>query len=123
MALILIIDDDVQIRLLLKRILEQDGHEVMDISDGKEGLKIYRERPADLIITDIIMPEKDGLEIIQDFRQEFPDVKIIAISGGGQVGSDVYLNAARCFGAKYTFTKPIEREELLTSIQESLKKV
>jgi len=120
MPLILVIDDEVQIRALLREMLERAGYEVMDAPDGEEGIRLYRENPADLVITDIIMPKKEGLETIVDLRAEFPEVKIIAISGGGTIGPDSYLQIAEGFGAIRIFTKPFKMEELLAAIQELL---
>ena len=91
MALILIIDDDDQIRRVLRKTLERDGYDVADAPNGKEGIRLYRENPADLVITDIIMPEKEGIETIRELRRDFPEVKIIAISGGGRIGPDSYF--------------------------------
>lgn len=120
MALILIIDDDDQFRNMLRQILERDGQEVMDASNGDEGLRLYKERPADLIFTDIIMPKKEGLETIMDLKNERPDVKIVAISGGGRIGPENYLDLARSFGAFRTLTKPVEREVILETVREAL---
>jgi DNA-binding response OmpR family regulator len=120
MPLILVIDDDVQIRALLRQMLERAGYEVMDAPDGDEGIRLYRENPADLVITDIIMPKKEGLETIVDLRVEFPEVKIIAVSGGGTVGPGSYLQIAEGFGAIRVFTKPFQMKELLAAIQELL---
>lgn len=118
MARILIIDDDVQILDMLRQILKSEGYEVVEAADGREGIRLYREDPADLIITDIIMPEKEGIETIIEFKRDFPDVKIIAISGGGRIGPEEYLPMAEMLGAKRTFSKPVEREELLEAIRE-----
>ena len=120
MARILIIDDDEQILAMLRQTLEREGYEVVDASDGKEGLRRYRENPTDLIITDLIMPEKEGIETILELRRDFPDVKIIAISGGGRIDPGQYLSIAKSFGAQYTFAKPIERKELLKAVRELL---
>lgn len=120
MARILIIDDDVQTLNMLRQMLEREGYEVMDAPDGKEGLKRYRENPTDLIITDLIMPEKEGIETIRELRRDFPDIKIIAMSGGGRVVPGDYLHMARMLGAQHTFAKPIEREELLAAVRELL---
>ena len=118
MALILIIDDDDQIRRVLRKTLERDGYDVADAPNGKEGIRLYRENPADLVITDIIMPEKEGIETIMDLRREFPEVKIIAMSGGGRIGPEDYLNMAKGLGAQRTLTKPLERDELLKMVME-----
>jgi len=120
MALILIIDDETKIREVLRQILERAGYEVMEASDGREGINLYRERQADLIITDIVMPKKDGLETITDLRIEFPGSKIIAISGGGRLDPKPYLELAEGFGADRLLTKPFGHEELLEAVQDLL---
>ena len=120
MTHILIIDDDLQILDMLSQTLEREGYEVITASDGKEGLRLYRENPVDLIITDIIMPGKEGIETIMDLRREFPHVKIIAISGGGQIDAEQYLSMAQKLGAQRTFIKPFARTELLKAIMELL---
>jgi len=121
MALILIIDDEPQIRSMLKLMLERDGYEVAEAPDGIEGIKIYRQNPADLIITDLIMPNKDGIGTIIDLKKEFPDVKIIAMSGGGLNKPQGYLKGAKKLGAACTLTKPIDRNEMLKAIKDVLK--
>jgi YesN/AraC family two-component response regulator len=115
-ARILIIDDDDHILKALHQMLEIEGHKVIDASNGKEGLKLFRENGADLVITDILMPEKQGLEMIEELRRDFPHVKIIAMSGGGRVGPYDYLDMARKSGALLTLTKPFDREELLEAV-------
>ena len=123
MARILIIDDEAMIRDLLVNILEREGYDTATASGGKDGIKIYRENPTDLIITDLLMPEKDGLETIMDLRREFHDVKIIAMSGGGKVDPETYLQIARTMGAIETIAKPFDRKELLKTVQELLEQV
>jgi DNA-binding NtrC family response regulator len=120
MARILIIDDDEQMRLMLQQMLTRAGHRVDPAANGLEGLALYRSHPADLIITDLIMPEKEGLETIIEFRREFPLAKIIAISGGGRVGSMDFLPLARRLGAARTLAKPFEREQLVEAVEEVL---
>jgi len=120
MARILIIDDDSKVRGTYLRILEHAGYEVVVAADGKEGIKTFREEPPDLVITDIVMPEKEGLETIMELKRDFPDVKIIAISGGAFLEPKDYLEMAKLFGAMCTLAKPIEREELLETVQEYL---
>ena len=117
-GLILVIDDDDQFRGMLRETLEHAGYEVMDAPNGKEGIRVYRENPADLVITDIIMPEKEGIETIRELKREFPDVKIIAMSGGARNGPAGYLKMAKMLGAQRTLTKPLEREELLETVME-----
>ena len=121
MALILIIDDEPQIRSMLKLMLERDGYEVAQAPDGIEGIRIYRQNPADLIITDLIMPNKDGIGVIIDLKKEFPNVKIIAMSGGGLNKPEGYLKGAKKLGATCTLTKPIDRGEMLRAIKDVLK--
>jgi CheY-like chemotaxis protein len=121
MALILIIDDEPQIRSMLKLMLERDGYEVAEAPDGIEGIRTYRQNPADLIITDLIMPNKDGIGVIIDLKKEFPNVKIIAMSGGGLNKPEGYLKGAKKLGAACTLTKPIDRGEMLRAIKDVLK--
>ncbi|MBW1997483.1 MAG: response regulator [Deltaproteobacteria bacterium] len=120
MSHILVIEDDPKIRKVLRRLIERAGHDVEEASDGLEGLKSYRKKPADLVITDIIMPRKEGLETILDLRREFPEVKIIAISGGGRLSPLPYLEVAEGFGALRVFSKPFDLEELQGAILELL---
>ncbi len=121
MARILIIDDEPQIRSMLTLMLEREGYEVVEAPDGVEGIKVYRQNPADLIITDLIMPNKDGIGMIIDLKKEFPDVKIIAMSGGGLNKPDGYLKGAKKLGAACTLTKPIDREKMLEAVRDILK--
>jgi DNA-binding response OmpR family regulator len=116
MERILIIDDDVQILKMLRKMLEHEGYEVVDATDGNKGIRIYREDHTDLVITDIIMPEKEGIETIVDLRREFPEVKIIAMSGGGHGKAESYLHMAKVLGAMRTLSKPFGKEELLEAI-------
>jgi YesN/AraC family two-component response regulator len=120
MASILIIDDELQIRVMMRRILEKVGYEVYEASDGKEGIRLFRNKPTDLVITDIIMPEKEGLETILDLRHDFPKIKIIAISGGGKTGLPNFLPAAKKFGAIRTLPKPFGKDDLLKLVKEVL---
>ena len=121
MARILVIDDDEQILDMLYESLTREGYDVLRASNGEQGMRLYREEPVDLIITDLIMPEKEGIETIIELRQDFPDVKIIAISGGGRTGTKDYLHMAKIFGVQRTFTKPVAREQLLDAIRELIK--
>ena len=121
MAKILEVDDDEQVLDMLYESLTREGFDVQKASNGEQGLRIYRQEPVDLIITDILMPEKEGIETIIELRQDFPDVKIIAMSGGGRIGTKDYLHLAKIFGVQRTFTKPVAREQLLDAIKELLK--
>lgn len=120
MKKLLVVDDDATVREMLTVILEKEGYEVTAASDGKEAIRFFRRKPADLIITDILMPGQEGLKTIFDLRRDNPDVKIIAISGGGQYGLGNYLDAATALGANRAFAKPIERRELLKAVRELL---
>lgn len=120
MARILIIDDDDQLRHMLCQALEQAGYETVEARDGEEGLEHYRATPTDLIITDILMPGREGLETIMELRRADPGIKIIAISGGGQTGNMTFLEVARYLGAQRAFQKPFELRELLNAVREVL---
>ena len=120
MARILLIDDEDQVRATLKEIMEKKGYEVAEAADGSEGMKLYREKHADLVVTDMIMPNKEGMETIMELRAEFPEAKIIAISGGGWVSPEPYLEVAQGIGAIRAFTKPFDIEEFLAAIEEVL---
>jgi len=119
MRRILVMDDDETIRQALKSMLERAGYEVALAENGEEGLKLFREQPADLIITDIRMPGKDGWDAIAELKLEFPMAKIIAMSGGGRVGGPFsYLKVAERLGAERVFPKPLRRSVLLTAVEE-----
>nr|WP_320009817.1 response regulator [uncultured Desulfobulbus sp.] len=117
---ILVIDDDDQMRVLLRQVMEWAGYEVMEAEDGREGMQLQRSDPADLVITDLIMPEQEGLETIGQLRREFPETKVIAISGGGRIGPEAYLPAAQELGADKVFSKPFDVRELAGAVKELL---
>jgi len=120
MARILVIDDDAQVRGAVRRILERAGHTVEDVGNGDAGLRAHRERPADLIITDIFMPERDGIETIRQLRHESPQVKIIAISGGDRTQTLDLRKDAELLGASRALRKPFELSELLQAVGQLL---
>ena len=120
MARILVIDDDDSLSTLLRRVLESDGYEVLEASNGNIALEMQRESPAELIITDIFMPEKEGTEFIMDMSVEFPKVKVIAMSGGGNVDDVDFLNLAENLGALKTFQKPFKQADILAAVKELL---
>jgi len=120
MAKILIIDDDEQMRAMLQQMLSRFGHEVTQAANGTEGLERFRADPADLVITDLIMPDKEGIETIVELRRDFPHVKIIAISGGARCGTLDFLPLAKRLGASSTLAKPFEREQLLETVHHVL---
>ena len=117
MKQILIIDDEPQIRMMLKKRLETEGYSVIVASNGKEGIKIFNKGLVGLIITDIIMPEKEGMETIMELRKSNPAVPIYAMSGGGKNPSDGYLKTAKCLGAKAIFAKPFETKKLVSAVK------
>ena len=112
MSHILIIDDDILICQLLRRILEQLGHRVTDAQDGRKGLNAFQADPADLVITDLIMPGMEGIETIMEMKRRFPGTKIIAMSGGGVGSGSDYLQMARKFGAHQILNKPFSVQML-----------
>lgn len=120
MSRILVIEDDDAVRAMLKNTLEREGYDVKVATNGGEGQSIFRQYPAELIITDILMPEKEGIETIMELRRDFPDVKIMAISGGGMIASEEYLKIAKSAGALRTLPKPFRRDDLLKNIRELL---
>ena len=120
MANILIIEDDSPVRKIIRMMLEAEGHEVIEATDGDMGVQIYRNQQTDVVITDIVMPNKEGLETIKELIKDFPDVKIIAISGGGKVSGRHYLELAKQLGAKYTFEKPFNWRQLIGTVNEIL---
>jgi CheY-like chemotaxis protein len=121
-AKILLIDDDAPLRAMLRKTLEQAGYEVHEAADGAEGLAHYREEPSDLILTDLIMPEKEGLETILELRRINRGIKIIAMSGGNRMNPKTNLVIAEKFGALRTLAKPFSQRELLDTISEVLGK-
>ena len=118
MASILVIDDEELTRSFLRTTLERGGYQVVEASTAQEGIRQYHESSIDLVITDILMPDKDGIGLIIELKREFPDVKIIAITGGGRDLN--FLDAAKLLGAHQCLTKPFSREKLLEVIQSSL---
>jgi DNA-binding response OmpR family regulator len=122
-ARILIIDDEDQPRRMLQQVLIRAGYEVIEARDGNQGLQLFRASPTDLIITDILMPEKEGLETIIDLRREFPAIKIIAISGGGRTGNLNFLEVAKRLGAQRTLQKPFELQEMIAAVRELLQEI
>ena len=119
MKSILIIDDDSLLRGMLKDVFEFNGFKVYAASHGQAGIDLYRKEHVDLVITDIVMPGKDGLETIRDLKKEYPDVKIIAISGANTVAPD-RLQVARGFGAIHTIRKPFMPDDILKAVREIL---
>ena len=117
---ILIIDDDDQFRKMLRKMLKFAGYtNICEASNGQQGLELFAENHPDLIITDMVMPEKLGIDTIMEIRQDFPNAKIIAVSGGGSFGPEIELDMAARLGVR-TFKKPFEHQEILSAIHELL---
>lgn len=117
MRKILIMDDDEQILSLLSRSMELAGFAAATAANGREGQRLLEKQPFDLVITDLIMPEREGMETISYIKKHFPKMKIIAISGGGRIGPETYLPAALELGADLAFTKPFAMDELLNGVR------
>lgn len=120
MAKILLVDDDLQFQQMLKQYLERNNFEVITAENGVQALERFQKDRFDLIITDIIMPEKEGIETIIEMKKQQPQMKIIAISGGGRVDARDYLVYAERFGANAVFTKPLDRNVFISRVRELL---
>ncbi len=114
---ILVVDDEPGIRDLLSMMLESAGHSVVTAEDGLQAPKILASKPFDLVITDLLMPERDGLEFITEIRKKYPAVKIIAMSGGGHIARDSYLRIAKNFGAHLLLEKPFSQSGVLSAVE------
>jgi DNA-binding NtrC family response regulator len=119
-ARVLIIDDEDYVRMTLSQALEDEGHTVLLASNGLDGLSVYAEGKPDLVITDVLMPDKEGLETIIELRKIEPDVKVIVISGGGRVNNIDFLDMAKKFGATATLKKPFAIDEFCRIVQSCL---
>ncbi len=120
MASILVVDDDPISRATLRSILEGSGHAVEETVDGVQAMKAFRKTPFDVVITDIFMPEKEGVELVREMRQEFPGVRIIAVSGGSSSARFDSLDWIKAFGVRHTFAKPFDRQAILAAVDELL---
>ncbi len=123
LARILVIEDDSLTCEWLDSLLTRNGYVVDLATNGKEGVDKFQANPADLVITDIVMPEKDGIETITDLKRQYPSLKVIAISGGDRRPEDIsrnYLHSAKLLGANRAMQKPITNEDLLAAVRELL---
>jgi CheY-like chemotaxis protein len=116
MKRILVIDDDLNMRETIRDVLSGNDYDIYIAPDGKEGMALHSSTPFDLIITDIIMPDMDGIEVILQLKKNHPDTKIIAISGGGYYFADDYLETARALGANKVIEKPFENKDLIKHV-------
>jgi len=117
---LILIEDDVVLRHALAKLLDRHGFEVREATNGLEGLKLMRENPATLVVTDLIMPEMEGIETIRHLRRLYPDTRIVAISAGGPIGPECYLAVAKQLGADCTLAKPFKPEQLLRVVADLL---
>ncbi len=116
MGRILVIDDDPAMRGSMRRILERDGHDVREAGDGAEGLRLFRAEPADVVVTDVLMPGKEGMETIVELREEAPDVRILVVSGGGTMLGESTLSDAQALGADASLAKPFTVDQLRSAV-------
>lgn len=118
MARILVIEDDVDMRTSLEKALQSAGHQAVLASDGQEGMKLFRSAPADVVITDLFMPNQDGIETMMNLRREFPEARIVAISGN--ISAAAMLSVAKRLGAVVVLEKPFDIEALLAAVDKAL---
>lgn len=122
MKRILVVDDEEQIRLMLSQMLTHAGYEVHTAENGDDGMAMVGRHDFDLIITDMIMPVKDGLKFIMELVRDYPDLRILAISGGGAIKAERYLTMAGYLGDIATLEKPFKREAMLALVAEQLRR-
>lgn len=120
MGCILVIDDNSVIRELLRVLLEDAGYTVEEAANGSEGIQIVKEKEVDLMISDVIMPDKGGIEMMIELHQDYPDLKTILITGHVQTDSEAFQNIAKQFGASQIFTKPLDSEAIVKAVKELL---
>jgi DNA-binding NtrC family response regulator len=117
---ILVVDDEAQIRTMLTQMLEQEGYTVFTAENGEEGLAMVGRHAFDLVVTDMIMPVKDGLKFIMELIRDYPDLKILAISGGGAIKAERYLTMAGYLGDIATLEKPFKRDAFLDLVRKQM---
>lgn len=120
MAVILLVEDDDYFRRVVHLVLQRAGYEVHEACNGEEALRRFAQLRVDLVVTDLVMPEKEGIETITELRKRNPAVPIIAMSGGGTIGANLYLQIASRLGAKRVLAKPFQNAELLEAVQSVL---
>lgn len=117
---ILVIDDEPTTLDLLRRVLELKGYNVITARNGQEGVELFQQQPSDLVITDMVMPIKDGLQTILDLRSDVPELPVIAISGGGAIPKERYLAIAAYMDQVVTIAKPFSLEEITEAVEKLL---
>ena len=120
MARILLVDDNEELLELTALVLRGANYSVAAAANGKEALKLLADNEFDLVLTDVVMPEKEGIETIMEIRKKFPEIKIIAMSGGGAAAPEEYLVVARMLGAAKSLAKPFTGEQLLSTVSSVL---
>lgn len=120
MPRILVVDDDPISRQILRAMFENNNYDVLEAEDGVKALKLYVNESIDLVVTDIFMPEKEGVQTVRELMKENPDVKIIAVSGGSSSANYDSLDWVKMFGVKYTFTKPFNADAIIAAVRELL---
>lgn len=115
---VLLIDDEPMVRKIVRKMLERAGHEVVDVENGREGLHQLKRAEFDLIVTDIIMPDVEGIEVLMTVCEQHPSIAVVAMSGGGSIGNVDFLDVARKLGAAATLQKPFTSEALLEAIDQ-----
>ncbi len=120
MTAILVVDDQKELRTMVRRVLTEAGYEVAEAEDGEAALAAFRAQPPALVITDIIMPGKAGIEIIATMKREHPEVKVLAMSGGGRTHAMDFLAIARKTGADAILEKPFRKSDFLARVAELL---
>jgi DNA-binding response OmpR family regulator len=119
-ATVLVVDDDPMVLQAVTLLLEDHGFIVIPAVDGVQGLHLYRKHRPDVVLTDIIMPEKEGIALTRELRREFPDAVIVAMSGGGRIGISDYVTIAQALGADAGLYKPFDDEELVATLRSAL---
>jgi DNA-binding response OmpR family regulator len=117
---VLVIDDEKLLRDLLREVFQAAGYDYAEAANGIDGVRLFNEAPSDIIVTDILMPDKDGLEVIMELRKRHSELKILAISGGDRTGNRQYLRIAKELGAVRILAKPFRPQELLAVVEEVL---
>ena len=120
MTTILFVDDEIELRRIVRTMLERAGYRVLDAAEGTAAIALYREHRPQLVITDIFMPTKDGIELLRDIRALDPQAKIVVISGGGSRNELLYLKSAQQFGVAATLAKPFKGDALLAVVRRVL---
>lgn len=120
MANILVIDDNPEFREILRRHLETTGHSVALAENGEQGLKVLERGGFDIVLTDILMPQRDGVEVLREAKRRWPRLPVIAISGGGWIGANELLSMAEKLGADQVLQKPVRRDDLFQAVDEAL---